>query len=296
MAYIYKITNLINGKIYVGKSEREDNYYRKNYFGSGTVIKSAIKKYGKENFKKDFLEENVKLSKLDERERYWISKLKSMDENIGYNRAYGGEGGCTKEAALKGAQTRKLHNYHHSEKTKLKMSLAAKGKTFSEEHKQNLRLNHHLRTEHILLYDDFSYKKFEGGYDNFCEKINITKIKLQRASEIFDFRYGFILFDLVNIENSFNHHYAGSSCKNLKVFKNPITDENVTATSYRIFRQHHLEECSKFDKFPWTVEMIQKKKEYFLKFEETQQKIKNNEDIKNMKEVFYVAYRRKTNK
>ena len=46
MAYIYKITNLINGKIYVGKSEREDSYHRKNYFGSGVIIRLAIKKYG----------------------------------------------------------------------------------------------------------------------------------------------------------------------------------------------------------------------------------------------------------
>lgn len=46
--YIYKTTNLINNKIYIGqhKSDRFDE----SYFGSGKLLKQAIQKYGKENF------------------------------------------------------------------------------------------------------------------------------------------------------------------------------------------------------------------------------------------------------
>lgn len=51
--YIYKITNLLNGKIYVGKHTCKN--IENLYYGSGVAIKSAIKKYGKENFKKDVL-------------------------------------------------------------------------------------------------------------------------------------------------------------------------------------------------------------------------------------------------
>lgn len=54
MAYIYKITNLINGKIYIGKRVRETKKDIKNYYGSGIAIKNAIIKYGIENFKKRF--------------------------------------------------------------------------------------------------------------------------------------------------------------------------------------------------------------------------------------------------
>jgi hypothetical protein len=49
-AYIYKTTNLINEKIYIGQCRRLD--CSKGYLGGGKAIKLAIKKYGKKNLKK----------------------------------------------------------------------------------------------------------------------------------------------------------------------------------------------------------------------------------------------------
>lgn len=85
---IYKTTNLLNGKIYVGK----DCCHESGYLGSGVILQRAVKKYGRENFKKEVLEV-CDASNIDEREVYWIAKLNSRDQRIGYNIAVSGRKG-----------------------------------------------------------------------------------------------------------------------------------------------------------------------------------------------------------
>lgn len=53
--YVYQITNLTNGKIYVGKHKSSKDPFENGYYGSGKQITAAIKKYGIENFKKEVL-------------------------------------------------------------------------------------------------------------------------------------------------------------------------------------------------------------------------------------------------
>jgi len=133
---IYRITNLVNGKIYVGKLWKNDP----NYFGSGLLIKRAIVKHGIENFNKDILWCGKCSQKLlNEKEQYWIKQLRSQNKLIGYNISPGGNGGdtltnnpnrniiCEKiSASLKGNQYAK--GMKHSEETKRKISKALKGK------------------------------------------------------------------------------------------------------------------------------------------------------------------------
>jgi group I intron endonuclease len=88
---VYKITNNLNGKIYIGK----DTTSNENYYGSGLLIKRAIEKYGIENFSKEILEECDGYELLSEREIYWIDYYNSTDLLIGYNISSGGDGGDT---------------------------------------------------------------------------------------------------------------------------------------------------------------------------------------------------------
>ena len=137
---IYKTLNLINGKIYIGQDTNNDP----NYYGSGLLLKKAIKKYGKKNFIKEILEYCDTKEILDEREIYYIKKYDSI--NMGYNLSIGGTGGPnfsgkshseeTREKMKKTWDKRKedpnfKHNllgFKHSEETKKKMSSFRRGK------------------------------------------------------------------------------------------------------------------------------------------------------------------------
>lgn len=88
---IYKTTNLVNGKIYVGKQQTD----KENYLGSGVILKKAIEKYGSENFTKEILQTCNTIEELCEQEIYWIKELNATDQKIGYNIALGGTGGDT---------------------------------------------------------------------------------------------------------------------------------------------------------------------------------------------------------
>jgi len=86
---IYKTTNLINGKFYIGKDSKNDP----NYLGSGHILKRSIKKHGKDNFKKEVIEVCTSEEHLNERERYWIKFLLCRERPDCYNIGEGGMGG-----------------------------------------------------------------------------------------------------------------------------------------------------------------------------------------------------------
>ena len=87
--YIYKITNNINGRWYIGKTNGQDP----NYMGSGKLLKQAYAKYGKENFIKEVLESCLSDDELNEREQHWISTTNAITDPMSYNLAEGGSGG-----------------------------------------------------------------------------------------------------------------------------------------------------------------------------------------------------------
>lgn len=78
---IYKITNIINNKIYIGKDTKDNP----TYFGSGKLIKRAIKKYGISNFIKEIIDYSDNNEELCIKEIYWIKFYDATNPKIGYN-------------------------------------------------------------------------------------------------------------------------------------------------------------------------------------------------------------------
>ena len=97
---IYKTTNLVNQKYYIGKDQKNNP----EYLGSGLALNRAIKKYGRENFIKEILEECADPTSLANCERHWIAKLNACKDPMSYNVHEGGRGGNT--GACTGARSR----------------------------------------------------------------------------------------------------------------------------------------------------------------------------------------------
>ena len=130
---IYKITNLVNGKMYIGKhvtSNLDDGY-----MGSGIVINQALEKYGKENFRKEWLMFCEDEEEMNYMERVFVDQT-WIDRSDTYNLKIGGEGGWNyinnhglnrtpevlKKISIASAKRR------HSEETKAKISQANTGR------------------------------------------------------------------------------------------------------------------------------------------------------------------------
>ena len=159
---IYKITNNLNGKVYVGQTTRSlkarwDQHCRPSS-GSLTAIKSAITKYGKQNFKIQPLEIAETIQQLEELEIYYIKYFNSMAPK-GYNILAGGNvsNGITLEVRQKmsKSQTGKKRSAESirkqavsrtgqrlSQETRDKISISNKGQVRSPEIRANISKSH----------------------------------------------------------------------------------------------------------------------------------------------------------
>jgi hypothetical protein len=148
---IYKTTNLINGKFYIGKDEKNNP----NYIGSGLHLIRAIEKYGKHNFSKEIIDTASSREELNEKEIYWIEQTNAI--KLGYNIAPGGTGGnVLKDASVESILEwkRKIGIKASRKRTDEERAAISKGRlciTFSEEHKENIkksRANQIITEEH----------------------------------------------------------------------------------------------------------------------------------------------------
>jgi group I intron endonuclease len=130
MFSIYKITNKINGKLYIGYSCRPNNrwYDHKKYALSGRkgILNDAIRKYQSNNFNFEIIYQSLdKIHTHKIMEDYFIEEYKSRAPN-GYNNAPGGQGGAL------------FLGFKHTMETKEKISKARMGTFASKETKEKI--------------------------------------------------------------------------------------------------------------------------------------------------------------
>ena len=128
---IYKITNLLNGKAYVGQTIQNLNKRLSRHRNDDRPgISQAIKKYGWENFSVEVLEECENREQLNEREIFWIAKLNTKTPN-GYNLTIGGKGGgehiVTDEMRKKLSESHMGYKVKEETKAKISATMKAKG-------------------------------------------------------------------------------------------------------------------------------------------------------------------------
>jgi len=157
---IYKITNLVNNKIYIGQTRNSLNsrwscHIRDSKYAS-TGIDSAIRKYGKENFKVEVLDDTASsLEELNNLEIYYIKLYNSTNNKIGYNQTTGGGG---------------ISGYTHNEESKYRCGSSFRGK-------KRIKTVDQVDKWRITFYKNNNHIKSE----EFCRKQS-ENLKLAYAS------------------------------------------------------------------------------------------------------------------
>lgn len=120
--FLYKTTNLLNGKFYIGVHSTDN--LNDGYLGSGKILRYSIKKYGIENFKIEKLEFFEDKEKLYEREKEIVND-NLLKNPLCMNLGLGGKGGILNELHSKkfhsagGKKVFQLLSKKHSERLKI---------------------------------------------------------------------------------------------------------------------------------------------------------------------------------
>lgn len=167
---IYKATNLINNKCYIGQTVQK---FKKRKSGHNTYVKNggndyfhnALKKHGLENFTWEILCEDVPIELLDIRETMKIIVEHSHYTENGYNLTWGGLGNS---------------GWHHSNKTKKKIGNASKGRILPD----SSRLKISKSNKGIPKSEEHKKKLSEANKGNRASKETRQKMSTSKKGHI----------------------------------------------------------------------------------------------------------------
>ena len=172
---LYKTTNLINNKYYIGVHEQENPYEFDGYLGSGVVIKDAIKKHGKENFNRQTLVIGEKDYTYNLEQKYVADKWKLTECYNLWEGGHGSVGTLPKSDKTKKKMSESATGKIMSEEARLKMSIAKTGRTLSKE--QVLKMS---KTYEITFPD--GHKEIITNMRKFCRENNLNNSAMIQIS------------------------------------------------------------------------------------------------------------------
>lgn len=165
--YIYKITNVINKKIYIGKTKSsiqtrfKQHLYSVTHHKSKSMLYDAMNKYGADNFIIEEIDFAYTLQELNDKEIYWISYYDSRNPTKGYNICKGGE--CGPGGPM-------FKGHHHSEHTKQLMSATHSGKN-NANYGNHWHQSDELRKLHSQLSSGENNGMFGKSHSNYTKRL-----------------------------------------------------------------------------------------------------------------------------
>lgn len=218
--YIYKITNLKSGKIYIGQTiqsiKTRWSCHCKPSRGRVSAISKAIQKYGKENFKIEEIGGANSLTELNYLETHYIYKFNTLSPD-GYNLSHGGNNKTLSREYKQNRQDVKEKNIVDTTTGDIYKNPEAVCNKFSIS-REVLMNNIHKRTSYC------KNKKF----DFLCNWDGIVTSKIKKTNPIVDIITGIVYLDKHDLSNklsisiiSINENLRGvsNSCKGRKFLK-----------------------------------------------------------------------------
>lgn len=201
MHYLYRITNALDNKIYIGQSNKENErwrqhkYFAKNPEKTGQYIHRAMAKHGVENFIYEVIAVCKTQEDADQTEAQLIKRYDSRNPNVGYNIAPGGESAWNKGlppdmqpmyGRIVSEETRKKISESnmgkimppHTDEWKTHMSKIMTGRTISSEEIEKRALSNRgkKRTKESRKKMSLSHIGIQSGENHPKSKLNWEKV------------------------------------------------------------------------------------------------------------------------
>jgi len=162
---IYKITNKINGKCYIGQSNDIHRRWKQELAPNAKLnphLARAFEKYGIDNFEFEIIEE-CQREQLNEREQFYIEIYHSIDPKLGYNKTEGGDGNLGRHFIM-------------SEEQKEKIRKANSGRKYTDDKLVNIRYacQHKIDPNQIVIYC-YETNKYYLSIGKAAKELNICK-------------------------------------------------------------------------------------------------------------------------